>query len=214
MASSDHELSKVFELLETIHSDSSWDRVKEKALNLRRSNEDTNVLCRILFCVFDLNINEHDFLGFLDSCVNMQNLNLKIYELFLEKFSQSHAKPLYEILRDISNINDDIKKDFGEIKKIFSGFKKPITRDDIQRWSKDVRKLRPSKHEKIAVIWRAMEISSKHVLREVQILSVLMLYQPGQNRMAQIDTGEGKTIIIAMLAVLFCLDGLKVDIGK
>ncbi|MBN2676163.1 MAG: hypothetical protein JXR30_02815 [Alphaproteobacteria bacterium] len=42
----------------------------------------------------------------------------------------------------------------------------------------------------------------------------MLLYKSSVGTLAQINTGEGKTAITAMLAVLHALDGKKVDIGK
>lgn len=72
--------------------------------------------------------------------------------------------------------------------------------------------------KKIALIWKAMEIHSGHKIRNAQILALLIMSEPkpvqsSQGRLSEIGTGEGKTIIIAMLAVLFGLENQKVDVG-
>ncbi|XP_076279535.1 uncharacterized protein LOC143208734 [Lasioglossum baleicum] len=71
-----------------------------------------------------------------------------------------------------------------------------------------------SMYERIAVIKRAMEVTTKVKLRDVQMLSVILLlnYQQNKGRLAQINTGEGKTIIIAMIAAYRALEGHEVDI--
>lgn len=50
--------------------------------------------------------------------------------------------------------------------------------------------------------------------RDIQILALLILYktQDSMGRLVQINTSEGKTIIIAMLAIIKVLEGHKVDI--
>lgn len=72
----------------------------------------------------------------------------------------------------------------------------------------------PSIHEQIAVIMRAIKIFRNYEPRDIQILSLLILLNPedGKGRLAQINTGEGKTTIIAMLSVLKVLAGHSVDV--
>lgn len=71
-----------------------------------------------------------------------------------------------------------------------------------------------SLHERIAVIKRAMELTAKIKLRDVQMLSIILLLkcQKDKGRLAQINTGEGKTIIIAIIAAYRALEGHQVDI--
>lgn len=78
-------------------------------------------------------------------------------------------------------------------------------------------KMTPSSYSdsvKVACVWKAMEMTSKHRIRDIQVLSVMLMYESKSGRLAQVNTGEGKTIIIAMLAALLSLDGHWVDIGK
>lgn len=72
----------------------------------------------------------------------------------------------------------------------------------------------PSIHEQIAVIVQAFKIFKKYEPRPIQILSLLLLLNPseGRGRLAQINTGEGKTTIVAMLAVIKALAGHTVDV--
>lgn len=72
----------------------------------------------------------------------------------------------------------------------------------------------PSIHEQIAVLMRAFKLFKKYEPRPIQILSLLLLLNPseGQGRLAQINTGEGKTTIVAMLAVIKALAGHTVDV--
>lgn len=72
----------------------------------------------------------------------------------------------------------------------------------------------PSIYEQIGVLMRAFKLFKKYEPRTIQILSLLLLLNPseGKGRLAQINTGEGKTTIVAMLAVIKALAGHKVDI--
>lgn len=90
--------------------------------------------------------------------------------------------------------------------------------EDIKHWAKFVRKQpRQIAHklpEVVAVMVRGVELTATHRVRKVQVLSLLLLAQnqPNKGRIAQVNTGEGKSLIIAMLAVLQVLKGKKVDV--
>jgi preprotein translocase subunit SecA len=67
--------------------------------------------------------------------------------------------------------------------------------------------------EMIAVLKRASVLDSKREPRASQILSLLMLLNAkDQGRLAQVSTGEGKSLSMAMFAALKVLQGEKVDI--
>ena len=69
------------------------------------------------------------------------------------------------------------------------------------------------KLEALVVVIKAMELTFDKP-HDVQILAVLLLMGKKNNegRLAQILTGEGKSLIIAMLAALKVLEGKKVDV--
>ncbi|CAF1614910.1 unnamed protein product, partial [Didymodactylos carnosus] len=66
----------------------------------------------------------------------------------------------------------------------------------------------------MAVIKRAVEITTTFSPREIQLLSALIIINPEKTsgRLSQINTGEGKTTIVAMLAAIKALEGHKIDI--
>ena len=73
-----------------------------------------------------------------------------------------------------------------------------------------------AQNEALAVIKRGVVIdsqsrSSNHELRDVQLFSVLMMLMSDNSRIAQISTGEGKSLIIAVLIICKVLQGFKVD---
>lgn len=187
-------------------------------------------LCNALSIAFDYKLSEEQFKAILRRFNNYKNLSRSIHKELIKQFTDIQMKPLNGVLREINQLNENknfkvevLRSKFVSVKSYMasqcSASSKPIQScdlSDIKSWLKDVaRKLvPPSEFEKLAYIWRAMELTSGHKIRDVQILSVLMLYYPGANKIAQIDTGEGKTIIIAMLTILLCMDGHKVDIGK
>jgi preprotein translocase subunit SecA len=69
--------------------------------------------------------------------------------------------------------------------------------------------------ETIAIMDRALNLlTGGHRLRDTQILAVLIFFhnQKNQGRLCQIKTGEGKTVIISLIAVIRALQGVTVDV--
>ncbi|XP_044261236.1 uncharacterized protein LOC123009175 [Tribolium madens] len=55
-------------------------------------------------------------------------------------------------------------------------------------------------------------LSGGNRLRDTQILAILLFFQNDQGRLCEIKTGEGKTIIVSILAVIKALQGHLVDV--
>ncbi|OON18316.1 SecA DEAD-like domain protein [Opisthorchis viverrini] len=92
-------------------------------------------------------------------------------------------------------------------------------RDSVQNWARKFKQQDNARHpdfvyEMIAVLKRAVELSSQFTPRDVQLVALWCLLnpQPHQGRLLQVDTGEGKTTIVAMFAAAKALQGHKVDI--
>ncbi len=96
------------------------------------------------------------------------------------------------------------------------------SRNNIQAWAKAVKAhydaVRPNKlvsqEEVLAVLRRAVELTHGFTPRATQLLSVLTLLNTPEKkgRLAQIYTGEGKSLIVAMLATVHALQSQKVDV--
>ena len=149
-------------------------------------------------------------------------------------------KNLTELLAEIKNnneensaiaellVNDELKK---QCELIHQKYKNPSSlhadqksisewnAEDCQTWTKKIKR-DPNKAsdpqflpEIIAVIMQAVKIHSGYIPRNTQILSLLLfLNTKNTGRLAQIATGEGKSIIVAMLAMMKVLQGHKVDV--
>ncbi|CAM2724787.1 unnamed protein product [Rotaria socialis] len=156
---------------------------------------------------------------------------LAIFQTFKgssKKNSETLKTELYEINKDshVSFLCDDkliavymnVQHAYKEKSKLFDNLSsiEHWKSTEIQQWAERVKSMpnEVSQHEKLAVINRAIEITSKFPPREIQLLSVLILTNPEEHigRLAQINTGEGKTTIVAMLAAVKALDGHQVDV--
>ncbi|CAM4888627.1 unnamed protein product [Rotaria socialis] len=156
---------------------------------------------------------------------------LAIFQTFKGSYDKSLEilkTELYQFNRDnqISFLCDEklitayvnVQHSYKSKSNLFSDFDtiEHWTSSNIQQWSEKVksRSNEVSQNEKLAVIKRAVEITSKFPPREIQLLSVLILTNPEENkgRLAQINTGEGKTTIVAMLAAIKALEGHTVDV--
>lgn len=130
------------------------------------------------------------------------------------------TKHLEELISEINESNPrfekcQLREDFQFIESIYLSLR-DVTMEFISAWADKVRNKEesPSAYEKIAFVWKAMELTSSHKIRSVQVLTVMMTYGSERGEIAQVNTGEGKTIIIAMLTALLCLDRHEVDMGN
>nr|CAH7769926.1 unnamed protein product [Callosobruchus chinensis] len=136
------------------------------------------------------------------------------------KDSESSAKPLEQLLSEIimeqSDINTELlEKNYEKVKFAHQTWCTKGAKE-INQWA--IHKKGRLEHsevcEAIAVMDRANEIATGgHKLRDTQILSILaFLQQKDKGLLSQIETGEGKTTIVSILAALFALQGSKVDV--
>ncbi|CAF4154126.1 unnamed protein product [Rotaria sp. Silwood2] len=93
-------------------------------------------------------------------------------------------------------------------------------KSNIQYWAKEVfcqhseQFIKDQLIEVMAVIKRAVQLDSNFELRHVQLIAVMIMLDSKDHggRLLQILTGEGKSTVIAMLAVIKALEGKQVDI--
>lgn len=194
-------------------------------------------LCNCFEIAFDYSLGANVFIEFfnaLQSSIDFKsekfsNLERKFHYKALTQFTASHEKNLNEVLNELSDLNDNLldtsnlKNEILDISRAMDstcGSVEPPIKDyrkcHINSWLEIVKEesFSPTKSQKIALVQHTYEILSKQKIRDVQVLSLLLLYKSNEGALAQINTGEGKTAVIAMLAALFALDGKKVDIGR
>jgi len=134
--------------------------------------------------------------------------------------SDSGIKPIEQLFTEIELLTDSQKEKLESSYKEVKKFCAKWSKEDgmaINKWALDKKGKLSYKEvdEAIAVMDRANElITGGHHLRDTQILSVLAFLSSDKDmgRLCQIQTGEGKTIITAVLAAIKVLQGEKVDV--
>lgn len=168
---------------------------------------------------------------------NFVELESKFHEKALTNFGETHEKTLNELLSEIESSNGWTKRQTAELRAEFREVMIALkssshligkvidscSMEDIKLWVQKLKesstenhaeKTKPLRPERVAVVMKAFGLFKGYTIRDIQLLSTLLLYKPAAGTLAQINTGEGKTAIIAMLAALFCWEGKKVDVGK
>jgi preprotein translocase subunit SecA len=138
----------------------------------------------------------------------------QILELIEQNSSMQNCKITIESVRktyfDVLSAKSKVLKDKSTISE--------WTRGDIELWTSSQKGTILSAQERqielVAVVRRAVEIHNKFAPRIAQLVSLLCLLDSPSNmgRLAQINTGEGKSTIVAMFAAIKALQGHKVDV--
>ncbi|MBA8667891.1 hypothetical protein H1Q59_08320, partial [Holosporaceae bacterium 'Namur'] len=110
------------------------------------------------------------------------------------------------VIAEINSILAKIKEVEAE-KKIHTWLE-----DDIVKWSINPEEVNEKIAEVLAVIKRAMFLSQAIEPRLIQVIATLLIYKGENGRLAQIATGEGKSVIVAMLTAIKVLEGNGAEI--
>lgn len=141
----------------------------------------------------------------------------------IEKFrglEQHIEQALIQYKSDYGNNPEVLKliNSFQQVKKYYESWQNSSL-NSIRSWA-DAKKGNLTNSidatcEAIAVMDRANElVTGGHYLRDTQVIATLAFLQSenGQGKLCQIKTGEGKTTIVSLLAVIKVLQGETVDI--
>jgi hypothetical protein len=146
--------------------------------------------------------------------------------------SSSSEKNLQTLLSELTQLNSKIDSKalstkFQAVEAAYKGKSTALPKEtSIESWSKStigkwaqlVRESnnakRPILFEMLAVMKRAVYLDSNFEPRPIQILAVLIMFDTNDQggRLLQILTGEGKSTVVSMLAVIKALNNLHVDI--
>lgn len=138
----------------------------------------------------------------------IKNGNRDIVELLREHSKILEDKNLPQYYKKKENIIIEKVKKIKELVNYYKGNNIKITKNNIPE------KIKSSENDLIALIIKDIEQIKEFTIRDSQIFSLLVLLNKENNRgkITQILTGEGKTIIIILLAIFMVLKGHKVDI--
>ncbi|CAF4581916.1 unnamed protein product [Rotaria sp. Silwood1] len=204
-------------------SELDWDYYAIQSLELMFNSlqiQNVSVLKTALLVVRMILTNEISFPWDIERIVNAITMHSELQwmdevtKIIDEKGkSKSVSMLLQELAQENSSLDiTDLEQRFRMVMKHYE--------TQTSRWkSSDIRQRQVNNDElhTIAVIVQAAHLHEQYRPRDIQILSLLLLIEnqrQGQGRLAQIRTGEGKSIIVAMLAVYLSLPPLnkRVDI--
>ncbi len=132
--------------------------------------------------------------------------NEQTFEQFIAQIKSNESNQDSDIIITIDSIKIQTEKIFNFSE---SEYLKAYNEYDIKRWAINAKNY--GLDEKIAVICRAFELVTKFKPKKTQILICLAFYY-NEGLLARINTGEGKSWIVAIIAILKCLDKNVVDI--
>ncbi|CAF5103906.1 unnamed protein product [Rotaria sp. Silwood1] len=196
-----------------------WDKLSVESLRhiFTKSENFDNVssIKKALFVIETIVVNRISLQSHIERIVNnitknssnkwMKELNKIVNEL-------GKNKSLKTLLEELGQLNSFINLDrleyqYNKVMKYYEKETMRMTSFDIQNQQNYV-----DKYYKIAVIIHAVYIFKQVRPRDIQILSFLLFIESehkNRGRLAQIRTGEGKSIIVAMLAVYLSLESSK-----
>jgi len=110
------------------------------------------------------------------------------------------------IIQKNPKLFDEIKRakiDLDLFKSAYSERFSEWNKFDVESWSKEVHTLSRIE-EVLAVVYKAMQLTTGYKPHDIQLLTVLLMLSKDLKvgRLAQVLTGEGKSLVIAMLVAI------------
>ncbi|CAF1048452.1 unnamed protein product [Rotaria sp. Silwood1] len=192
-----------------------WDQLSVESLRCTFTNpENFNNLSSIkkaLFIVETIVVNRISLQSHIKRIVN--NITKKSSNKWMDELNkivneQRKNKSLQTLLQELRQVNsfinlDNLKQQYKKVMNYYEQETIRMTSSDIQNQQNYY-----DEFYKIAVIIQGVYIFKQVRPRDIQILSLLLFIESkhkNRGRLAQICTGEGKSIIVAMLAVYLSL---------
>ncbi|KAK0174293.1 hypothetical protein PV327_011004, partial [Microctonus hyperodae] len=171
----------------------------------------------------------------ISSMITINDIQMELNKYVINKtFPGTYEKSCERLIQEFTELNSNqtiSKIDLDEFNHVTLDLNaspilffdsEPINgwnEDHIKKWINNFKLRLLNKetvlnHELLGVIKRTVELTTNIKLRDVQFLTAIQLLKcvKGKGRLAQVNTGEGKTIIIAVIAAYHALMGKKVDI--
>ncbi|CAF3721548.1 unnamed protein product [Rotaria sp. Silwood1] len=204
--------------LEELHQ-LKWDQSSVDSLRRTFTNpqnfNDLSSIKTALFVVETIVVNRISFPSHIERIVNKitkSSSNKWMDELNRIVNEQGKNKSLQTLLQELGQENStlnlvDLEERYQKVMSYYENETALMTSADIQN-----RQNYKNEFYKIAVIIQGVYIFKQVRPRDIQILSLLLFIenqQKNRGRLAQIRTGEGKSIIIAMLAAYLSLAPAK-----
>ncbi|CAF4866157.1 unnamed protein product, partial [Rotaria sp. Silwood1] len=196
-----------------------WDKLYVESLrNTFTNSENFNNLSSIkkaLFVIETIVVNRISLKSHIERIINnitKSSSNRWMNELNKIVNEQNKSKSLKKLLQELGEVNsfinlDNLEQQYKKVMKYYEKETIRMTSFEIQTQQNYI-----DEYYKIAVIIQAVYIFKQVQPRDIQILSLLLFIEnerKKQGRLAQIRTGEGKSIIVAMLAVYLSLESSK-----
>uniref|UniRef100_A0A1B0CMM4 Uncharacterized protein n=1 Tax=Lutzomyia longipalpis TaxID=7200 RepID=A0A1B0CMM4_LUTLO len=172
--------------------------------------------CEMLKGFFRAKKEEYEKDNELDANENSEDIDWSYLPEYKAPCKDLNEKSLKQLLKEIQC--DDTKSLEDDYKKVkdFSASWRNKNDVEIKNWAIEKKGClsRNDIHEALAVMDRANGLATGgHELRDTQILALIVFLRTNdRGQLSQIQTGEGKTTIVAILAAIKALQGNKVDV--
>ena len=142
----------------------------------------------------------------------------KMEQKFIADKEERNLEQLIKLIKVNANTSKEIIANLPQIGESIELSRKnranKFEEHDIKEWVKKCQRSNEEAFviEALVVIDRAIELKRGFKLRDTQKLSILALLKNNNNTLAQVSTGEGKSLIVVAASIMKVLYGEKVDI--